>query len=96
MEARRLIRPSLIGYLYIVWPKLGSGTFGQVEKRTGSSNMAGPIRHPVDQVALERYISDNVAEIKLPIDLKQVRVRTSRSANMMKIPPPPPKSRLMS
>jgi hypothetical protein len=34
--------------------------------------MAGPIRHPIDQEALERFISQNVPEIKVPIDLKQV------------------------
>jgi hypothetical protein len=35
--------------------------------------MAGPVRHPVDVKALERYLSDAVPEIKAPVDLKQVR-----------------------
>ncbi|KAI6770023.1 hypothetical protein HG530_004652 [Fusarium avenaceum] len=33
--------------------------------------MAGRIRQPVDETALEKYISDNVPVIKTPIDLKQ-------------------------
>lgn len=34
--------------------------------------MAGRVRQPIDEAALEKYISDNVPEIKTPIDLKQV------------------------
>lgn len=34
--------------------------------------MAGRIRQPVDEAALEKFISENVPEIKTPIDLKQV------------------------
>lgn len=34
--------------------------------------MAGRIRQPVDEVALEKYISEHVPTIKTPIDLKQV------------------------
>lgn len=39
--------------------------------------MAGRVRQPVDEAALERYISDNVPAIKTPIDLKQVSSRPS-------------------
>lgn len=35
--------------------------------------MAGKVRHPIDTVALERYIGKNVREIKVPLDVKQVR-----------------------
>src|SRR4051794_4056090 len=33
--------------------------------------MAGTVRQPIDLQSLERYISQNVPEIKTPIDLKQ-------------------------
>ncbi|KAK6957429.1 hypothetical protein Daesc_000214 [Daldinia eschscholtzii] len=33
--------------------------------------MAGEVRHPIDTAALERYIAQNVPEIKLPLDIKQ-------------------------
>ncbi|OTA97306.1 hypothetical protein M434DRAFT_392026 [Hypoxylon sp. CO27-5] len=33
--------------------------------------MAGRVRHPIDTAALERYIRQNVPEIKLPLDVKQ-------------------------
>ncbi|KAI1767398.1 phosphotransferase enzyme family protein [Hypoxylon sp. FL1150] len=33
--------------------------------------MAGRVRHPIDTAALERYISQNVPEIKVPLDVKQ-------------------------
>lgn len=33
--------------------------------------MAGRVRQPVDEAALAKFISDNVPEIKVPIDLKQ-------------------------
>ncbi|KAI1470426.1 acyl-CoA dehydrogenase family member 11 [Daldinia caldariorum] len=33
--------------------------------------MAGEVRHPIDIPALERYIAQNVPEIKLPLDVKQ-------------------------
>ncbi|KAI5868667.1 phosphotransferase enzyme family protein [Durotheca rogersii] len=33
--------------------------------------MAGKVRHPIDTAALERYITENVPEIKLPLDIKQ-------------------------
>ncbi|KAG9236307.1 putative acyl-CoA dehydrogenase family member 10 [Amylocarpus encephaloides] len=33
--------------------------------------MAGAVRQPIDLQSLERYISQNVPEIKLPIDIKQ-------------------------
>ncbi|KAI2473063.1 phosphotransferase enzyme family protein [Annulohypoxylon bovei var. microspora] len=33
--------------------------------------MAGKVRHPIDTAALERYISENVPEIKTPLDVKQ-------------------------
>jgi hypothetical protein len=34
--------------------------------------MAGIVRQPIDVKSLERYILQNVPEIKVPIDLKQV------------------------
>jgi hypothetical protein len=34
--------------------------------------MAGVVRQPIDIASLERYITANVPEIKVPIDLKQV------------------------
>ncbi|KAI8631448.1 acyl-CoA dehydrogenase family member 11 [Xylariaceae sp. FL1651] len=33
--------------------------------------MAGRVRHPIDVKALEKYISQNVPEIKLPLEVKQ-------------------------
>ncbi|EME77265.1 uncharacterized protein MYCFIDRAFT_83216 [Pseudocercospora fijiensis CIRAD86] len=33
--------------------------------------MAGPVRQPIDQASLERYLEKNVPEIKTPLDLKQ-------------------------
>ncbi|RYP90884.1 hypothetical protein DL770_003022 [Monosporascus sp. CRB-9-2] len=33
--------------------------------------MAGPVRHPIDVKALERYISEHVPEIEVPLDVKQ-------------------------
>jgi hypothetical protein len=35
--------------------------------------MAGAVRQPIDLVAFERYISNNVPAIKVPIEVKQVR-----------------------
>jgi hypothetical protein len=42
---------------------------------TTSANftMAGVVRQPIDVPSLERYITQNVPQIKTPIDLKQVR-----------------------
>ena len=34
--------------------------------------MAGPIRQPIDIPALQRYIEQNVPEIKTPLEVKQV------------------------
>jgi hypothetical protein len=34
--------------------------------------MAGRVRQPIDEAAFSKFLSDNVPEIKLPIDLKQV------------------------
>jgi hypothetical protein len=34
--------------------------------------MAGAVRQPIDVQALERYISKNVPEIQIPLDVKQV------------------------
>lgn len=36
--------------------------------------MAGIVRQPIDQAALERYIDQHAPEIKTPLGLKQVRV----------------------
>lgn len=35
--------------------------------------MAGPIRQPINIKNLEDFISKNVPEIKVPIEVKQVR-----------------------
>lgn len=34
--------------------------------------MAGQIRQPIDEAAFSRFVEQNVPEIKLPIDVKQV------------------------
>jgi hypothetical protein len=34
--------------------------------------MAGVVRQPIDVASLERYIANNVLEIAVPIDVKQV------------------------
>ena len=39
--------------------------------------MAGPVRHPIDVAALERYLGEHVPEIELPLDVKQVCHATS-------------------
>ncbi|CAI4216656.1 unnamed protein product [Parascedosporium putredinis] len=33
--------------------------------------MAGPIRHPINQANLEKYLQQHVPEIKMPLDIKQ-------------------------
>jgi aminoglycoside phosphotransferase (APT) family kinase protein len=35
-------------------------------------NMAGMVRQPIDERALEKFLSENVPAVKTPIDLKQV------------------------
>lgn len=35
--------------------------------------MAGAVRQPIDIAALERFITENVTEIEVPIEVKQVR-----------------------
>lgn len=37
-------------------------------------NMAGAIRQPIDIPALQRYIEQNVPQIKTPLEVKQVRI----------------------
>ena len=39
--------------------------------------MAGVVRQPIDQAALERYIDEHAPEIKTPLQLKQVRILTT-------------------
>lgn len=34
--------------------------------------MAGRVRQPIDLVAFEKYVTENVPAIKTPIELKQV------------------------
>lgn len=34
--------------------------------------MAGPVRQPIDLKNLDKYITENVPEIALPVELKQV------------------------
>ena len=36
--------------------------------------MAGNVRQPIDIDSLERFIDANVPEIKVPLDVKQVRL----------------------
>jgi hypothetical protein len=36
--------------------------------------MAGAVRQPIDIASLERFISSNVPQIKVPVDVKQVRI----------------------
>src|SRR6202044_3782055 len=38
--------------------------------------MAGPIRQPIDIPALQRYIEQNVPQIKTPLEVKQVGTGT--------------------
>jgi len=40
--------------------------------------MAGRVRQPIDVGALESWISKNVPQIEVPLDVKQVRARYSR------------------
>ena len=37
--------------------------------------MAGRVRQPIDEKALEKFLSEHVPEIKGPIELKQVSNR---------------------
>jgi hypothetical protein len=39
--------------------------------------MAGPVRQPIDQASLERYLKENVPEVEPPLELKQVRQRAA-------------------
>lgn len=41
--------------------------------------MAGAVRQPIDVAALERYIEQNVPEVKPPLDLKQVYTNNATS-----------------
>jgi hypothetical protein len=41
--------------------------------------MAGVVRQPIDVQSLERFISQNVPEIKTPIDIKQVTFHTRQA-----------------
>lgn len=36
--------------------------------------MAGAVRQPIDLASLEVYIKQHVPEIRVPIDIKQVRM----------------------
>jgi hypothetical protein len=36
--------------------------------------MAGNVRQPIDIASLERFITAKVPEIKVPLDVKQVRL----------------------
>jgi len=44
-----------------------------------SAKMAGPVRQPIDIKNLERYISENVPEISIPLSIKQVNIANTRS-----------------
>lgn len=39
--------------------------------------MAGEVRQPIDIPSLERYIDQNVSEIKTPLEIKQVSLAQS-------------------
>lgn len=49
--------------------------------------MAGRVRHPIDIKALEKYINENVPEIKTPLDVKQVSRTARREGQPDKTPP---------
>jgi hypothetical protein len=38
--------------------------------------MAGPVRQPVDLDRLSIYIKEHIPEMKLPVDIKQVRPKS--------------------
>ena len=38
--------------------------------------MAGPIRQQINLENLEKYVKENVPEIKVPLDVKQVSIST--------------------
>lgn len=42
--------------------------------------MAGEVRQPIDIPSLERYIDQNVSEIKTPLDVKQVSLTRSKDS----------------
>ncbi len=46
--------------------------------------MAGPVRQKIDQASLERYLEQNVPEVKPPLELKQVR-NVASFARMMSL-----------
>ena len=51
-------------YLYIV-------------KATTEYTMAGEVRQPIDIPSLERYLNQNVPEIKTPLDVKQASLAST-------------------
>lgn len=50
--------------------------------------MAGAVRQPIDIQSLERFISQNVPEIKVPIDVKQVIINPSSFCTAVSISNP--------
>ncbi|KAM0329828.1 hypothetical protein ACHAQA_003992 [Verticillium albo-atrum] len=48
--------------------------------------MAGRVRQPIDEKSLERYIQQNVPEIKVPVDLKQVSRRPLNPQFLLDLP----------
>ncbi len=67
-EKPRLVQLSSINEL--LWD--ASSKSQQIKHPSSTYAMAGAVRQPIDLQSLERYISQNVPAIKLPIDLKQV------------------------
>lgn len=47
--------------------------------------MAGNVRQPIDIASLERYISENVPEIKVPVDVKQVCISSASLSTELRV-----------
>lgn len=47
--------------------------------------MAGPVRQPIDVAALERYIGQNVPEVKPPLELKQACSKPLRKPTIVAV-----------
>ncbi|KAE8334086.1 hypothetical protein BDV39DRAFT_3699 [Aspergillus sergii] len=69
--------PPWIGFISLYMHCRASGIYAGV-LNTENRIMAGPVRQPVDMVALENYIGQHDLGISPPLDLKQV---TSLSLN---------------
>jgi hypothetical protein len=66
---------TLLSVMHTTIPPLQNDPFPSsliISRPFCKSTMAGAVRQPIDVQSLERYISQNVPEIKVPIELKQV------------------------